>query len=110
MQYVYLAIAIVAEVLGTSALKASNGFTVWQPSLLVVPGYSVSFYCLALALRTIPVGIAYAIWSGVGVVLISGVGWIVYRQRLDAAAIVGIGLIIAGVAVIQLLSSTVRYQ
>jgi small multidrug resistance pump len=110
MQYVYLAVAIVAEVVGTSALKASNGFTVWQPSLLVVLAYSISFYCLALALRTIPVGIAYAIWSGVGVVLISAVGWIVYRQRLDAAAIVGVGLIIAGVAVIQLLSSTVRYQ
>ena len=110
MQYVYLAVAIVAEVIGTSALKASDGFTVWQPSLLVVLGYSVSFYCLALALRTIPVGVAYAIWSGVGVVLISAVGWIVFRQRLDAAAIVGIGLIISGVAVIQLLSSTVRYQ
>lgn len=110
MQYVFLAVAIIAEVIGTSALKASNGFTVWQPSLVVVLAYGISFYCLALALRTIPVGIAYAIWSGVGVVLISAVGWIVYRQRLDAAAIVGIGLIIAGVAVIQLLSSTVRYQ
>jgi len=108
MQFVYLAVAILAEVIGTSALKASNGFTVWQPSLVVVAGYAVSFYFLSLALRTIPVGIAYAIWSGVGIVLISAIAWVIYRQALDVAAIVGIGLIIAGVGVIQLFSSTVR--
>jgi small multidrug resistance pump len=108
MPFVHLAIAILAEVIGTSALKASNGFTVPLPSLVVVTGYSVSFYFLSLALRAIPVGIAYAIWSGVGIVLISTIAWIVYRQALDIAAIVGIGLIVAGVVVIQLFSSTVR--
>lgn len=108
MHFVHLAIAILAEVIGTSALKASNGFTVLLPSLVVVTGYSVSFYFLSLALRAIPVGVAYAIWSGVGIVLISTIAWIVYRQALDLAAIVGIGLIVAGVVVIQLFSSTVR--
>jgi small multidrug resistance pump len=108
MQFVYLAVAIVAEVVATSALKASNGFTVWQPSLVVGLGYLVSFYFLSLALRTIPVGVAYAIWSGVGIVLISAIAWVIYRQALDAAAVVGIALIIAGVGVINLFSSTVR--
>jgi len=108
MQFVYLAIAIVAEVVATSALKASDGFTAWRPSLLVVAGYVVSFYFLSLALRTIPVGVAYAIWSGVGIVLISVVAWMMYRQALDAAAIFGMALIIAGVAVINLFSTTVR--
>lgn len=108
MPFVYLAVAILAEVIGTSALKASNGFTVWVPSAVVVVAYAVSFYFLSLALRTIPVGVAYAIWSGVGIVLISTIGWVFFRQRLDAAAIAGIGLIIAGVGVIHLFSSTVR--
>ena len=108
MPFIYLAIAILAEVVGTSALKASNGFTVWVPSAVVVAAYGVSFYFLSLALRAIPVGVAYAIWSGVGIVLISTIGWVLFRQRLDAAAIVGIGLIMAGVVVIQLFSSTVR--
>jgi small multidrug resistance pump len=108
MQFVYLAVAIVAEVVATSALKASNGFTVWQPSLVVGLGYLVSFYFLSLALRTIPVGVAYAIWSGVGIVLISAIAWVIYRQALDAAAVLGMALIIAGVAVINLFSSTVR--
>jgi small multidrug resistance pump len=107
MPFFYLAIAIVAEVVGTSALKASNGFTVWQPSLIVAAGYGISFYFLSLALRTIPVGIAYAIWSGVGIVLISVIAWVAYRQALDTAAIVGIALIVAGVCVIQLFSGTV---
>ena len=104
MPFVYLAIAILAEVIGTSALKASNGFTVLLPSLVVVTGYSVSFYFLSLALRAIPVGIAYAIWSGVGVALITLIGWVVFRQRLDAAALVGLALIVAGVVVIQVFS------
>ena len=108
MPFAYLALAILAEVVGTSALKASNGFSVWAPSTVVVVAYAVSFYFLSLALRTIPVGVAYAIWSGVGIVLISAIGWVAFRQRLDAAALAGIGLIIAGVAVIHLFSSTVR--
>ncbi len=108
MPFLFLAVAILAEVIGTTALKASNGFTVWLPSLVVVAGYGVSFYFLSLALRSIPVGVAYAIWSGVGIVLISVLGWALFRQRLDAAALVGVGLIIAGVIVIQLFSTTVR--
>jgi small multidrug resistance pump len=108
MPLVYLAIAILAEVVGTSALKASDGFTVWIPSAVVVIAYGVSFYFLSLALRSIPMGVAYAIWSGVGIVLISSIGWAFFRQRLDAAAIVGIGLIVAGVGVIHLFSSAVR--
>ena len=109
MQSVYLAIAIVAEVVGTSALKASNGFTVLQPSLIVAVGYGISFYFLSLALRTIPVGIAYAIWSGVGIVLISVIAWVAYRQALDLPAMVGIALIIAGVCIIQLFSRTMQH-
>ncbi len=108
MPFLFLAVAILADVIGTTALKASNGFTVWLPSLVVVAGYGVSFYFLSLALRSIPVGVAYAIWSGVGIVLISVLGWALFRQRLDAAALVGVGLIIAGVIVIQLFSTTVR--
>ena len=105
MQFVYLAIAIVAEVVATSALKASDGFTAWRPSLLVVAGYVVSFYFLSLALRTIPVGVAYAIWSGVGVVLIAIAGWLIHGQRLDAPALIGIGLIVSGVIVMNVFSS-----
>lgn len=102
MSYLYLALAIVAEVIGTSALKATAGFTRPAPSVLVVVAYAAAFYCLSLALRTIPVGIAYAIWSGVGVALIALIGWGVLGQRLDAAAWAGIALIVAGVVVIQL--------
>lgn len=106
MSYLYLALAIVAEVIGTSALKATAGFTRAGPSVLVVVAYGAAFYCLSLALKTIPVGIAYAIWSGVGTALIALIGWWVLGQRLDAPAWVGIGLIVAGVVVIQLSSGT----
>jgi small multidrug resistance pump len=102
--YLYLAIAIVAEVIATSALKLSEGFTRWQPSLVVVIGYGVAFYFLALVLRSIPVGVAYAVWSGAGVVLITLIGWLAFRQSLDVPALVGIALIVAGVVVIQLFS------
>lgn len=104
MNWLYLAIAIVSEVVATSALKASEGFTRWAPSLLVVVGYASAFYFLSLTLRTIPIGVAYAVWSGVGVVLVSLVGWLLYRQSLDAAAFIGIGLIVAGVLVLNLFS------
>lgn len=104
MPYLYLAIAIVAEVIGTSALKAAEGFSRPLPSLVVIAGYSVAFYFLSLSLKTIPVGIAYAIWSGVGVALITLIGWIVFKQRLDAPALVGLALIVAGVVVIQMFS------
>ncbi len=100
----YLAGAIAAEVVATSALKASEGFTRTGPSVVVAIGYGIAFYLLSLTLKTIPVGLAYAIWSGVGVVLIALIGWLVLKQPLDAAAMVGIGLIVAGVLVIQLFS------
>jgi small multidrug resistance pump len=107
MNWFYLAIAIVSEVLATSALKASEGFTRLYPSLVVVVGYGLAFYFLSLTLRTIPVGIAYAVWSGVGIVLISLAGWVIYDQRLDAAAILGLVLIVAGVFVLKLFSGSV---
>ncbi len=100
----YLAGAIVAEVVATSALKASDGFTRTGPSLVVMIGYGVAFYLLSLTLKTVPVGLAYAVWSGVGVVLIALIGWLVLKQPLDAAAMIGIALIVAGVLVIQLFS------
>ena len=109
MQFVYLAVAILAEVVATSALKATNGFTVLRPSLVVILGYGTSFYFLSLALRSINIGIAYALWSGLGIVLISALGWLLYRQALDAAAVIGMGLIVAGVGVIFLFSRTVAH-
>lgn len=108
VNYLYLAAGIIAEVIGTSALKASDGLSRPWPSLIVVAGYGVAFYCLSLTLRTIPVGIAYAIWSGVGMVLIAIIGRIFYRQVLDPPAVVGMALILAGVLVVNLLSKTVH--
>jgi len=95
---------IVAEVVATSALKLSEGFSRLFPSLVVVAGYGVAFYMLALTLRTLPLGVVYAIWSGIGLALITLVGWFAFGQKLDAAALVGIGLILAGVLVLQLFS------
>ncbi|MBT5218006.1 MAG: multidrug efflux SMR transporter [Woeseia sp.] len=105
MAYFYLAIAIVAEVIGTSSLKASEEFTRLWPSLMVFAGYGVSFYFLTLAFRTIPLGVAYAIWSGLGIALITIIGYVFFRQVLDAPAMLGIGLIVAGVAVIRIFSN-----
>ena len=102
--YALLGAAIVAEVIGTSALKASEGFTRPLPSVLTAVAYVAAFYALSLTLKTVPLGIAYGVWSGVGIVLVSAVGWVVYDQRLDAAALLGIGLILAGVLVIHLFS------
>jgi small multidrug resistance pump len=107
--WIFLAIAIVAEVVATSALKATEGFTRPGPSAVVVVGYVVAFYFLALVLRTIPVGITYAIWSGVGIVLIAVIAWLVYGQVLDLPAIVGLGLIIAGVVVLNVFSKTIPH-
>jgi small multidrug resistance pump len=105
MHWLYLLIAIVAEVAGTSALKASQGFTVLLPSVLVVVGYGAAFYFLSLTLSSISVGVAYALWSGIGIVLISAVGWLWFGQALDAAAMVGIAFIIAGVGIINFFSN-----
>lgn len=104
--YWYLGIAIVAEVIATSFLKSAEGFTRLWPSVIVVVGYATAFLCLSLTLRTIPTGIAYAIWSGAGIVLVSTIAWIFMGQKLDVAAIVGMALIIAGVLVINLFSQT----
>ncbi len=104
--YLYLALAIVSEVIATSALKATDGFTRIRPLVLVVLGYGIAFYCLSKTLRTVPVGVAYAIWSGVGIVLITAAGWIYLKQRLDLAAILGLSLIVCGVLVLQLFSHT----
>ena len=101
-----LIIAIVAEVLGTSALRASDGFSRLWPSVLVIVGYAVAFYFLSLTLKTIPMGVSYAIWSGVGIVLISLVGWLVFDQTLDAPALAGMGLIVTGVLVINIFSTS----
>jgi small multidrug resistance pump len=109
MNWLYLAIAIAAEVVATSALKASAGFTRWGPALLTVVGYSVAFYCLALTLRTIPVGVAYAIWSGAGIVAISLIGYFVFKQALDTPAMIGIGLIVAGVLVLNIFSRSTAH-
>ena len=109
MQWVYLTIAIVSEVIATSSLRAVDGFTRLAPSLIVVIGYASAFYFLSLTLRTIPLGVAYAIWSGVGVALITLIGWFVFHQSLDAAAIVGIALIVAGVIVLNLFSKAVAH-
>jgi small multidrug resistance pump len=100
-----LAVAILAEVIGTSALKASEGFSRLLPSMVVVAGYGVAFYFLSLTLKQIPVGIAYAVWSGAGTVLITLIGLLVFRQKVDLAGVVGIALIVAGVLVLNLLSS-----
>ena len=104
MSYLYLAIAIIAEVIATSSLKASAEFTKLWPSVAVILGYSTAFYFMTLALRQIPLGITYAIWSGLGIVLVTVVGAVVYNEKPDIPALIGMGLIIAGVLVINLFS------
>ena len=109
MGYFYLSIAIIAEVIATSALKASGEFTRLGPSILVVMGYGVAFYFLALVLKTIPVGVAYAIWAGMGIVLIAIVGALLFKQIPDAPAIIGMAMIVSGVVVINVFSKTVGH-
>ncbi len=109
MQWIYLAIAVTGEVVGTSALKASDGFNRVVPSIIVVAGYAVAFYFLAQVLKTMPVGIAYAVWSGLGVALITLIGFVAFGQKLDFWALVGIGLIVAGVVVLNTLSGSVEH-
>ena len=109
LAYLYLLIAIVAEVIGTSALKASEGFTRLGPTAVVVGGYGLAFWLLSLTLRTIPVGIAYATWSGLGIVLIAAVGWVAFGQKLDLWAMLGMALIVAGVLIMNLLSTSAAH-
>ncbi|MCW2474587.1 MULTISPECIES: SMR family transporter [unclassified Symbiopectobacterium] len=109
MTYLFLSLAIVAEVIATSALKLSDGFSRLMPSIITVIFYGVSFYCLSLTMRTLPTGIIYAIWSGVGIVLIATVSWLFYGQKLDLPAMLGMLLIILGVIVINLFSKSVAH-
>ena len=104
IDYLYLIIAIVAEVVATSALKASDGFAKLPFLAVMAMGYATAFYFLALSIRTIPVGIAYGIWSAIGIVLIATVGALWFRQPVDLPAVIGLGLIIAGVIVVNLFS------
>ena len=109
MNYVFLSIAIVCEVVATTALKQTDGFTRLMPSLVTVVGYALAFYFLSLPLRTLPVGIVYAVWSGVGIVLITAIGWLWFRQTLDLPALIGMGFIIAGVLIVNLFSKTLTH-
>lgn len=109
MHWLYLVIAIVAEVVGTSFLRSAAGFTKPGPSMLVVVGYGLAFFFLSLTLDKVPVGVAYAIWSGVGVTLIAAIGWLFLGQKLDPAALLGMALIIAGVVVLNLFSKTAAH-
>jgi small multidrug resistance pump len=109
MNYLYLTIAVVLEVIATSALAASHGFTRPVPSLVTAVGYGVAFYLMSLLLKTIRVGIVYAIWSGLGIVLIAAVSAVWFRQPLDLAAVVGLGLILAGIVVVNVFSKTVGH-
>lgn len=105
--YLYLAIAIVAEVSGTLALRASDSFTNLWPSLIVIVGYGLAFYCLSLTLKTIPVGIAYAIWSGAGIVLIAAFGYVMFQEGLDWPAMLGMGFIISGIILLTAVSRSI---
>ena len=109
MPYLYLALAITAEVIGTSALQASQQFTRLGPSLVVLAGYGIAFYFLSLVLSGMSLGPVYAIWSGLGIVLVGLAGWLIFDQRPDLPALLGMALIVAGVLVINLLSDSVRH-
>lgn len=104
--WLFLGAAIIAEVIATSSLKASEGFTKLWPSLVVFLGYGIAFYFLSLTLKSIPLGMAYGIWAGLGIVLITLVGWLVFDQKLDLASIIGMALIVTGVVIINLFSKT----
>ncbi len=105
--YAWLGIAIVCEVVATTALKASEGFTRLVPSIITSVGYAVAFFCMSHSMKTVPVGIGYAIWSGIGIVLITLLAWVIFKQKLDLPAVVGMGMILAGVLVINLYSKAV---
>ena len=107
--YIVLLIAVASETIGTAALQASVQFTKFWPSVLVVIAYAVSFYFLAVALRTIPLGIAYALWSGLGIVFIASIGFVIYGQKLDLAAILGLSMILSGIVIIHLFSNSATH-
>ncbi|ETD66667.1 multidrug transporter [Pelistega indica] len=109
MHWIFLIIAILAEIIATSALQASNGFSKLLPSMTSVVGYIITFYMLSLAIKQIPLGIAYAIWSGVGIVVLALIGYFFYKQTLDLPAIVGLGMIVVGVIIINVFSNTISH-
>jgi len=109
MHYVYLAVAIVAETIATSTLKATEGFTRPGPTAVVAVGYALAFFLLSIVVRTLPVGIVYAIWSGAGIVLVAIVGTVWLKQKLDAPAMLGMALIVAGVVVVNVFSKAVTH-
>ncbi len=109
MKWGLLSLAIVTEVIATTALKSSNGFTKLTPSIIVIIGYVISFYMLSITLKSLPMGITYAIWSGVGIVLISLIGWLYFKQQLDTASLIGMALIVVGVIVINVFSSSINH-
>ena len=106
LHYIFLIFAIIAETIGTTALQANHQFTRFWPSVLVVIAYGLSFYLLAQTLRVMPVGVVYAMWSGLGIVMIAAIGYLVFGQRLDLPAVIGIGMILCGILVIHLFSKT----
>ena len=107
--YLFLGIAIAAEVVATTSMKALDGFNKPLPLILVVCGYGLSLWLLSIVVKTIPIGVAYAVWSGLGVVLITAVSWVLFGQKLDAAALIGMGLIVAGVVVMNVFSKAVGH-
>lgn len=109
VHYIYLILAVAAETIGTTALQASQQFTRLGPSILVVIGYGAAFYLMSLTLKFMPVGVVYAVWSGMGIVFIAIIGWLVFSQKLDLPAVLGMALIIAGITIIQLYSSTTTH-
>lgn len=106
MSWIYLSIAIFAEIIATTALKKAEGFSVLVPSIVTVSGYAIAFYFLSLSLKDIPVGVAYAVWSGIGIVAISIIGLVLFKQRLDAAAMIGVSFIVVGVLILNIFSKT----
>ena len=104
--YAWLGLAIVAEVIATTALKASDSFSKLSPSLITIAGYGFAFWCLSHSMKTVPVGVGYAIWSGVGIVLITAIAWVLFKQKLDPPAMIGMGMILAGVVVINVFSKS----
>lgn len=109
VHFIYLILAVAAETIGTTALQASQQFTKLWPSIIVVVAYATAFYLLGLTLKYMPVGIMYAIWSGLGIVFIALIGWLVFNQKLDAWAVLGMAMILGGIVIIQLLSKTATH-
>jgi len=107
--FLALILAVIAETIGTSALQASQQFTRLGPSALVILGYGTAFYFLSITMKTMPIGVVYALWSGLGIILIAVIGRVVFGQKLDLAALAGMGLILAGVLVINLFSKTASH-